>query len=864
MHRLAAGGQGRVPALTPRRKMRERRGLLLASILALLAVPATAAFAAPKASTERGPARPAVDPNRMFVEAAELRFDTVKDVISADGNARAYYKGRVLEADRIIYHRKTERVYAEGHAKLTEVDGSVVHADRFDLTEDFRDGFIESLRVDSAEETNFSAPRAERIESDTTVFDKGTYTACEACNICGDDPYHPPMWRVRAKRIVHKDEEQMIYYEDAALEFLGVPVAYVPFFSAPDPRVKRKSGLLSPRYLYNSQFGYGIGVPIFWAMAPNYDLTFTPTFLTNQGFLGSAEWRHRIEEGEYYIRAHGIAQQNPSEYPVWPFGAGDRTLRGSFESKGKFQIADQWKIGWEFTLLSDKWFLFNYRIPSQTLTWNYYGETTSTAYLTGKGDRGWFDLRGYYFEGLSSHDFQPQQPFAHPVLDYNKTFDIDPADTYGVGGQVEVDFNLTSLSAASASYQAVGPRVLDSAYNLYEICANYVPGQETGACLLRGLGGTYTRTTFEASWKRKWIDPIGEVWTPFAFARFNGEWMDVDTSRTYTFASATGVSTYTNAAQLNFLGNTESSFFGSFVPGLGLDYRYPFFAELGFGTMVIEPIGQIIVRPDTIGARSLINLDAQSLVFDDSSLFDRTKYSGYDRFETGTRTNYGGQVTFNFDNGAYVNAVAGQSYQVAGANSYAQPDAANVGLSSGLDTRLSDYVGAFSIVPNAFIAFTAKGRFDVASLDPRRVDLISSFNLGRLSGNVQYANYAAQPVIGYDVRREGLALSSRYEIDQNYFAQGNVTFDMSRHLYPANVLGGTDPGPFFIASYGVGAGYHDCCTIFSVNYRSIFQDYGSGQLTRNQTVVVQLQLRTLGDSNSSRSFSTGTALDSVR
>ena len=264
------------------------------------------------------------------------------------------------------------------------------------------------------------------------------------------------MWRVRAKRIIHKNDEKMIYYEDASLEFLGIPIAYVPFFSAPDPSVTRKSGILSPYLAYNSRLGAGVGIPIFWALAPNYDLTFTPTYYSQQGFFAKAEWRQRLESGEYYIRATGISEQNPTVFPLAPFGSGNQTLRGSFESKGQFYIADQWKFGWEFTLLSDKWYLNDYHVPSQTLSSNYFSETTSSVYLAGQGDRGYFDLRGYYFEGLSSHDFQPQQPLAHPVWDYNKTFDIDPAKSFGIGGQAELDFNLTSLSASSASFQAVG------------------------------------------------------------------------------------------------------------------------------------------------------------------------------------------------------------------------------------------------------------------------------------------------------------------------------------------------------------------------------------------------------------------------
>ena len=35
----------------------------------------------------------------------------------------------------------------------------------------------------------------------------------------------------------------MIYFEDASLEFFGQPIAWLPYFSAPDPTVKRKTGM---------------------------------------------------------------------------------------------------------------------------------------------------------------------------------------------------------------------------------------------------------------------------------------------------------------------------------------------------------------------------------------------------------------------------------------------------------------------------------------------------------------------------------------------------------------------------------------------------------------------------------------------
>ncbi len=833
-----------------------RRGFFLVTIsfallwLASASLPGSAALAQ-KAPATTSQTPPADKNQKMFIEADELVNNKDKNTVTAEGHARVYYKGNILEADHVVYDRNSNRVYAEGHAKLTESDGTVLYAKRFDLTQDFADGFIESLRTDAPNKTYFSAPRAERVGGNTTVFDKGTYTACESCK---DNPEKPPLWRVRAMRIIHNKEEQMVYYTNAWLEFVGVPIAYFPVLSSADPTVTRKSGILAPEVLQNNYLGYGFSVPIFWALAPNYDVTLTPTYFTRQGFFADVYWRHRLDSGSYYIRANGILPQQPQDFPAAPYGAGDRTFRGEIESKGDFEIAPKWNVGWALTVLSDKWYINDFKVPTQNLSSYYVSDVTSTVYLTGKGDRSYFDLRGFYFDGLSSHDYQPQQTTAAPVLDYNRTFDVDPAQTRGIGGEVQFDFNFSNVSAAAASYEAVGFHQYDAAYGLYDVCTTYQPGTTSSNCLLRGIGGDYTRVTADISWKRKYIDPLGEVWTPFAFARVNGQQLDLNTTNSYTFSSSSGTSTISNASQTNF--GVNSGAYGYTMPGAGFEYRYPFLASMAFGSLVLEPIGQIIARPNApLGTNSLVNMDSQSLVFDDTNLFEWDKYSGYDRFETGVRTNYGGEATFRFNNGGYVNVTGGQSYQLAGTNSYATPDAANIGLSSGLDTPWSDYVAGLTVAPNSVLSFAAHGRFDEATLEPRRIDIITNVNLGAWTGGIQFADYQAQPLIGYEVRREGIALSSRYNINPNYFVSGNIDFDMSRQYYPST-MASYDPGPFAISSFGLLGGYKDDCTTFQVGYTSAYVDNGSGSFNHNQTVLVSLQLRTLGDTHFQQNFVT--------
>ncbi|HEY8580836.1 MAG TPA: LPS assembly protein LptD, partial [Beijerinckiaceae bacterium] len=215
----------------------------------------------------------------------------------------------------------------------------------------------------------------------------------------------------------------------------------------------------------------------------------------------------------------------------------------------------------------------------------------------------------------------------------------------------------------------------------------------------------------------------------------------------------------------------------------------------------------------------------------------------------GTRANYGMQYTARFDNGGYVNALVGQSYQLAGANSYASPDAANIGLSSGLDTRASDYVTRLAVAPGPNLTFIAKSRFDPSTFDMRRLDLVANMKFNeRVETSLQYARYEKQPEIGYDKRREGFAASTKIKLTENVFVSGDIIVDMSRHLYTTVNDVPVKKAPLFsVAGLGLGAGYTDECTTLAVNYTSILRDNGQGAQTRNQTVMVQLQLRTLGD-----------------
>jgi LPS-assembly protein len=792
-------------------------------------------------------------PDKLLVEANELVYDKDKNTVSAVGDAKLYYQGRILEADRVIYDRNTKRVYAEGHAKMTDEKGDVSYGARFDLTDDFRNGFIESVQTVATDKTRFTSPRAERSDGDITVFEKGTYTACEPC---ADHPEKPPLWQVRAARIIHNQQTHIIYYEDAWMEVAGLPIAYLPYFSAPDPTVNRLSGFLTPHYINTTNLGNGVGIPYFINLAPNYDLTVDPTYLSKQGLFGDVEWRHRLANGAYNIRVTGIFQQDPAAFEVAPYGAGNREFRGSVETKGLFYVNENWRYGWDITALTDKYYYNDYKIKTIDISNYYFQDVVSSVYLRGEGDRGFFDLSGYHFEGLTAYDFQQQQPEAVPVLDYNKMMDLPPERSYGIGGEVTIDVNMTNISRTAALFQAVGAQTLDKAYSLYNVCEtpSGAPTYTPGKCLLRGIAGDYARASAQGSWQRKYIDPIGEVWTPFVFARLDGETTQLNDTQTFTFVNGAITDSISNSSQPAFFAGQQSETTMRAMPGVGLEYRYPFVSSSPLGRQVIEPIAQLIIRPNEYLPKLQPNEDAQSLVFDDTNLFEWNKYSGYDRIEGGGRANYGLQYTADFANGGHANVVGGESIQLFGNNSFEMADASNTGLESGLDKKYSNFVARETVAPfSNTLSFTSKQQFDSTTFGLTRLDAIASLNFKGLTTSVDYARYDAQPELGWLYKREGVVTSATYKFLDHWNINGSLILDMSRYLYdlPGQSTPRLDP-----TAFGIGFGYDDECTSLKVNYQySIADPIAATPFQRDQTLLVQLTLRTLGEVKASTDVS---------
>ena len=220
-----------------------------------------------------------------------------------------------MTADEVVYDQAAGTLTAVGNVTLKEPQGNIVRADRYTLTDDFRDGFVQSLSVVTKDDTSITAERATRRDGNVTEFQNGKFTPCKS------DGGTPPLWCISAARIIHDKDAATISYQDAYFEIFGQPVLYVPYFQHADPSVKRKSGFLAPQFGQSTNLGFITGIPYYFALDPSYDFTFNPLYMTEQGVLWQGEWRQRLANGQYSVNIAAIDQDVrdlPGHALSWP------------------------------------------------------------------------------------------------------------------------------------------------------------------------------------------------------------------------------------------------------------------------------------------------------------------------------------------------------------------------------------------------------------------------------------------------------------------------------------------------------------------------------------------------------------------
>lgn len=432
-----------------------RRGVAtIALILALMRID-TAAFGQ---SRQELPGLPAL------FKADSVRHDRELGVVVATGNVEITKGERTLLADTVIYNQRTDVVKATGNVSLTEPSGDVMFAEYVELSGDLKDGIVRTIRLRLTDGSRIAAVSGKRTGGIRTEMRKAVYSPCKPCE---DHPEATPIWQVKAFKVVHDKARRDIEYNDAFLEFFGIPVAYTPYLSHPDPTVKRRTGILIPTYGSDSELGVILRVPYYFNISPVSDATLTPILTGNEGVVLSGQYRRRFVGGEFLndVSITRASREN-----------GTTGLRGHVDGFTRFDINDSWRGGANIAYASDDTYLRRYGFSSRdTLTSRIFSE-----YFEG---RNYGAANFYHFQGLRVNDDSGQTPIIHPLLDYNYV-----SEPGRLGGRWSVDSNLLALT--------------------------------------RTEGTDSRRISVKTGWQVPYTSPIGELYTVFASLQTDGYWVD--------------------------------------------------------------------------------------------------------------------------------------------------------------------------------------------------------------------------------------------------------------------------------------------------------------------------------------------------
>ncbi|MBO6541890.1 MAG: LPS-assembly protein LptD [Alphaproteobacteria bacterium] len=362
----------------------------------------------------------------VLMQADELSYDQASKTVTATGNVEVAFSDRVMTADKMIYYEETGVVLASGNVVLVEPTGEVIFSDNVELSDELRAGVVDTLQVLMIDQSRLAGTEAQRRNGNVTTVYKGVYSPCDVCN---EEGKTTPLWQIKAFRVIHNQEEQRIIYEDAFFELFGVPIAYIPFFSHPDPTVDRQSGFLAPSFGVSSDLGTYFQLPYYWVIAENIDATIAPTFMTKESILYEVEYRHRLTSGQMEFDVAAI----------WPDDSvagtpSTESFRGSLFSYGDFQIDENWRWGFKTELTTDDTFLRRFNISDET-------DLTTTAFVRSENGRNEFSTETFYFQGLLSTDNPRTTPVIAPLLNYHYEYPEDVA-----GGTATADVNVLVLN----------------------------------------------------------------------------------------------------------------------------------------------------------------------------------------------------------------------------------------------------------------------------------------------------------------------------------------------------------------------------------------------------------------------------------
>lgn len=276
--------------------------------------------------------------------ADKIIYSQDSNIIEAVGNVIARnQEGKQISSDRAVYNKNNLTITTIGKSKFIDNKNNILYSDNIEYDLDKKiikaeknvkfldnykntyyfskiisdDKFIEIIGYDLDSDLDrdqlkktkdkfqqFTEPRLSgkeaSIKENITIIKDAKFTSCKRSNENEECPY----WNLNATQIIHDKDQKKIIYRGAVLDLNNIPVFYTPYFSHPDPSVKRESGFLAPSFTsLGENIGSTVKLPYFHAISESKDLTISPVYYFSQNPLLLGEYREKFKNGDLSIEA---------------------------------------------------------------------------------------------------------------------------------------------------------------------------------------------------------------------------------------------------------------------------------------------------------------------------------------------------------------------------------------------------------------------------------------------------------------------------------------------------------------------------------------------------------------------------------
>ena len=232
--------------------------------------------------------------------------------LTAEGDARLRRDDVTLRADRIVYREVLDEIEASGNVRMNRGEDELL-TDKIRVRLDEQTGEAEapsyrfSRTVERTDDTNFSAQQTVSKQvvgsgqadvlklrgENKYAAENATWSTCKAPD---------PDWYLKAGELELDYDREVGVARDSTVVFKDVPIFYMPWVEFPLVS-QRKSGFLPPTIGSSNKSGVDLTLPYYLNIAPNYDATIAPRYMSRRGVQLAGEYRYLTESGSGQIQA---------------------------------------------------------------------------------------------------------------------------------------------------------------------------------------------------------------------------------------------------------------------------------------------------------------------------------------------------------------------------------------------------------------------------------------------------------------------------------------------------------------------------------------------------------------------------------